>query len=218
VKNKIIRIVALSTFFSSYLGSYEIQDQKINENQDTIDKYLKWSVNFFDSLDENSSVGDMVDFLITFRNSLHEMGYDMPLLTDLSCEIRNYLVENGIKITDEEFSEIYGEICLKEQSSIACLYGNSIGTIQMVKKHRERKEGTSDTKIKSKSAFGLLKCLAGALICIIPVPVIQAVGAGLVLNGINDCIDDAREQGDENEKIQKMDEIRRQEGMHLTHP
>jgi hypothetical protein len=32
------------------------------------------------------------------------------------------------------------------------------------------------------------------------------------LNGINDIIDDAREQGDENERLQKMDEQRRQEG------
>jgi len=59
--------------------------------------------------------------------------------------------------------------------------------------------------------FGFIKCIAGGLICIIPFPAIQAAGAGLVMSGINDCLDGAREQGDENERLQQMDEQRRRE-------
>ncbi|NNM43187.1 MAG: hypothetical protein HKM07_02465 [Chlamydiae bacterium] len=35
---------------------------------------------------------------------------------------------------------------------------------------------------------GLFKCVAGGLLCVVPVPFVQTVGTGLILNGINDCI------------------------------
>lgn len=49
------------------------------------------------------------------------------------------------------------------------------------------------------------------LMCIIPFPPVQAIGAALVFDGIKDVIEDIREISDENERLQKLDEARRQE-------
>jgi len=153
------------------------------------------------------------------RESLISKGYSCPLLTEMCLRLRDYLLEKGIEFDDEEIQDLYDEIEKRESLINAASFkfweGNDCQSkIQLVKhKHKDDKK---HYKMKSKGIFGFVKCLAGGLICIIPIPAAQAIGAGLVLNGINDIIDDARETGDENERLQRMDEQRRQEALLLT--
>ncbi len=141
----------------------------------------------------------------------------MPTLTDLCINVRNYLLQNGVDLDEEDFEEIFFEIQKRENylfenaNSFHALNNTNPYKVIQTKKHKRKEHKNGEIKVKSKTTFGLLKCIAGGLICIIPIPAVQAVGAGLILNGINDCIDSAREQGDENEQIQKMEEQRRRE-------
>ena len=69
--------------------------------------------------------------------------------------------------------------------------------------------------MKSKGVFGFLKALAGGLMCLVPITPVQVAGGAFIVDGIKDMIDDARETGDENERQQKLDALRRQEAQIL---
>lgn len=176
----------------------------------------EWVSRYLNSLDENATIEEMVDFLFVLSANLKTKGYDMPSLAELSVNIRNYLQNENIPIDDEDFNLLLNEIKYREQSE-SCLinlidsYNASNFCFHKIKKSKSKES----SKVSSKMTFGIVKCLGGSLLCLIPFPAAQAVGAGLVLNGINDCIDDARDQGDCNERMQKLDQIKRQEDLQI---
>ncbi len=170
-------------------------------------------------IDEESSLEESIAFLIDLRTSLLQQGYNCPSLTDLCLNAYNYLAEQGIEIDLFQFQELYEEIERQEQN-VTLKTANNLSAgyyIQLIKHSKSDKKEKKDVKINSKTICGLVKCLAGGLLCIIPVPAVQIAGAGLVMTGVNDCIDGSREQGDENERQQQMDEQRRRENQEL-HP
>lgn len=181
-----------------------------------------WIVRYFNSIDENTEVGEVVDFLVFARTALVAKGYKCPSLMELAIRMKEYLVQDDIEINGEEIQELYEEIYQREQMVTSTNFefastGFSEWSFEFCKhkpKDKDKKEG-KEIKLNSKGVYGFLKCLAGGLICVIPIPAVQAVGVGLVLNGVNDIIDGAREQGDENERLQKLDEQRRQEAAML---
>lgn len=52
-------------------------------------------------------------------------------------------------------------------------------------------------------AVGLVEIFAGALLCIIPYPVAQAVSGGMIADGIHRVFNDAAEVGEKNATIQR---------------
>lgn len=178
----------------------------------------EWVNRYFNSIDAETDVEEVVDFLISLRESLVSKGYSCPSLAEICLRMRDYLIEKGIQFDDEEIEEIYEEILRRQDQIFPTSFQISIDKAQSTKvefvKHKHKKD-RNGVKMKSKGVFGFLKCIAGGLICIIPVPAVQAIGAGLVLNGINDIIDNAREEGDENERLKNIDEQRRREAQEL---
>ncbi len=61
--------------------------------------------------------------------------------------------------------------------------------------------GTAATE--DQIAIGLVEIFAGALLCIIPHPVAQAAGGGMIADGIRRVFDDAAEIGEKNTAIQR---------------
>jgi hypothetical protein len=170
------------------------------------------------AIDEESPLEDVVASLIDLRNSLLEQGYSCPSLTDLCLRVYNYLSAQGIEIDLVQFQGLYEEIERQECATTLKMSGNlGLGyQIQLVKHPKSDKKEKKKAQLNSKTVCGLVKCLAGGLLCIIPVPAVQIAGAGLVMTGVNDCIDGSREQGDENERQQQMDEQRRRENQELS--
>jgi hypothetical protein len=123
------------------------------------------------------------------------------------------LSEQCIEVDLFQFRRVYEEIELREHASHLKNSDNlSKGyQFEFIKNSKSDKKEKKKVKLNGKTVFGLVKCLAGGLLCIIPVPAVQVAGAVLVMTGVNDCIDGAREQGDENERQQQMDEERRRE-------
>ena len=206
-------VILLSSLALSPLHGHEYHD-----GQRSIPQHFEqeWINRYFNSIDEETDVEEVVDFLISTRESLVAKGYACPSLSELCMRVRSALIERGIEMDDEVVQEIYEEIGRRE-NQIGPFFQQSYlkidnkYKIELIKHKHKNKKDKKELKMKSKGVFGFLKCLAGGLICIIPVPAVQAVGAGLILNGINDIVDDARETGDENERLQKMDEQRRRE-------
>ncbi|MES2199226.1 MAG: hypothetical protein V4489_03555 [Chlamydiota bacterium] len=175
----------------------------------------EWLASYLSRINEDTTLSEAISFLRDLRECLIDQGYDIPSLEDLCSGMRDYLMQQGIFIDDEEVEELYEEILRQENSAEpsfrAAINTNTKYNLDYVKSSK-KKEG-KETKVKSKTMFGFIKCIVGGLICIVPFPPVQAAGAGLIMSGINDCIDGAREQGDENEQLQQMDEQRRREAM-----
>jgi hypothetical protein len=168
----------------------------------------EWVARYLNSLNEDVSVEEAVDFLMSLKKSLKAKGYEVPNLTEMCFRMKNYLTDQNISVDEDDFNQLLDEIHMREGGNpfnFAVLdnYNFSDSYVLKVKSKKAN-------KLSSKMTFGLIKCLGGGLLCIIPFPAVQAVGAGLVLNGINDCIDDARDQGDVNERMQKLDQLKRE--------
>jgi hypothetical protein len=174
----------------------------------------EWVKRYFECLDEDTEIGEVVDFLVSVRESWLARGYECPSLLDLAIRLKEELDNEGIEIDEDDIQEIYEEIYRRERlitpTSFRFAPANYSKPILELCKHKH-KHKDKEVKMKSKGVFGFLKALGGGLICILPFPGAQAVGGALIVDGIKDMIEDARETGDENERLQKMDEQRRQE-------
>lgn len=186
-----------------------------------------WITRYFDSIDDDTEVGEVIDFLVAIRETLISRGYECPSLVELAIRLKEYLMAQGIEIDEGAIQELYEEIYRREQfinpASFKFASSNFFNTSFELCKHKRKdkhkdKKDEKEFKMKSKGVFGFLKCLAGGLMCIVPFAPIQAAGGALVLNGINDIIDDAREVGDENERLQKLDEQRRRDAQMFGEP
>jgi|GEM_PF-3216607 len=178
-----------------------------------------WIKRYFDCVDDNTEIGEVVDFLVTVRESWLARGYDCPSLLVLAIRLKEEIEAQGIEV--EEIQEIYEEIYRREQAITPTsfriapnIFSNPVFELC---KHKSKQKDKHDKefKMKSKGVFGFLKALGGGLICILPFPGAQAVGGALIVDGIKDMIEDAREIGDENERLQKLDELSRQEAQAL---
>ena len=47
----------------------------------------KWVVRYFNSVDENTSIEEMVDFLVSFKVSLEAKGFQVPSLSELCISL-----------------------------------------------------------------------------------------------------------------------------------
>lgn len=182
----------------------------------------EWFLRYFNSIDENTEIGEVIDFMVSFKASLEAKGCDCPSLVDILFNTKAYVESQGIEVDEEAFEEIHNEIIRREIPSSGKTFTNLVlknqrPHIELVKKHKHKHKDKDkkEVKMKSKGVFGFLKCIAGALIFIVPIPGAQAVGSGLVLLGINDMVDSAHEQGEENERLQRLDEQRRNEAQQL---
>jgi hypothetical protein len=207
--------IFLGCFFVYPLNAFQIYKAAISQ-----EKHFEqsWVLRYFNSIDEETEIGELVDFLVTLRESLIHKGYVCPSLLELAIYMQKYLLEQGIEIDEDEMQEIYESINQREQIMISNDFKLasttwSRPTFELCKnkhKHKHR-SNNGEIKMNSKSTTGFMKCLGGALLCIIPIPAVQTVGVGLIVNGVTDLMDGAKEQGDENERLQKLDEQRRRE-------
>lgn len=201
--------------FPSFLNANDFQIL----DQVTPKHYEKdWVLRYFESIDEDTEIGEIIDFLVTLRESLIHKGYKCPSLMELAINIQEYLIDKGIEMDEEAIQEIIDEIARREQNislnTFKLAPSSSIPSLLELCKHKHKHKHDKhdkEAKISSGTAVGFVKFLGGALLCIVPIPAVQAVGITLAGEGIAEMIMDAKEQGDENERLKKLDEQRRRE-------
>ena len=154
-----------------------------------------WVNRYFNSLDENTSIEEVIDFLVSFKASLQAKGYEVPPLTEMCLRLRDGLIDKGIEIDDDTIERIYNEIAkrenilIKPSSFYFAINKHSKFKIFQTKKHSKKK----GFEFSDGFAIGFVKSLGGALLCIIPHPITIAIGSGLVLSGVDDMIEHAGE-------------------------
>lgn len=183
----------------------------------------QWVLSYLETVNENTNLDEVVGFLNSLRDSLVAQGYTVPPLTKVLLGIREDLIKKGTPVDDEKIQPLYEKLAERESMKLAVLdlkapkfiiagigpphiitEGIYKGTPKKEKSKSSSHVRRSEKKVDSKTAVGLVKILAGSLLCIIPHPATITAGGTLALSGVMDCIDAAREKGDENEKVQKQ--------------
>lgn len=179
---------------------------------------FQWVNRYFNSLDDDVSIDEIVDFLVSLKTSLQAKGYQVPSLAELCLKVKDQLVRIGVQLDDDEIDEIYDEILKRESIlidhvSFSFAHSKNLNfKVMHVKKHKQdkdKKEKEEGLKISSDFAKGFMKALAGALLCIIPHPVTLTIGGTLVADGVRDMVQHADDIPDENEIEEKLRNLQR---------
>lgn len=208
-------IFLLLIFSSSRSEANQIGNREICIQSD----YYQNFIYYFNTLHDESNVDDVIDELIFLHQSLRSQGCLCPSLSEICNNLFKVIVGTDIEIDESAIQELIHKIEIRE-IELSCSHSES--QFQFVKhkhKHKEKHHGKDkEFKMGSKGIFGFVKILAGGLMCLVPVPIVQGAGAALISYGINDIIDDTRENGDETERQNKIEENRRKEQELLMQP
>lgn len=176
-------------FLVVFLISSQLSAVQFEEREILLPDEYKWVKRYFDSLSDNVSIPEMVDFLVSLRLGLEAKGYSVPSLEELSLKMKYYLIESGIQINEEDFQVIYDEIKSREGFFYQDLIRFSLNDLSnaeivLIKNKKEK----AKLEMSDEFAIGFVKALGGALLCIIPHPVTWAIGSVLVADGIVDMV------------------------------
>ena len=163
-----------------------------------------WLANQAEMAKECLDVHELVQLIINMRNYVVSQGCEIPLLMPFLDDCRRSLSNQGFFIDDATFDSLKREIQSLER-------GNRIDLIRH--HHPKKKKDKKELKVNSKTAVGFLKFVAGSLLCIVPVPLIQGAGIGLAILGVSEMADGAREQSDERDRQEENQRLNRQMGI-----
>lgn len=142
-------------------------------------------------VDGRFSLEEAVNDLYKARLLLVEQGYNVPLLSEIFEKTFEDTESQGIFLDSNFIEGLYELFLLKESDEIrnAFLYSRSQFQPKIIQVKKNKKE----IQVPDGVAIGFCKALAGGLLCIIPSGMTQALGTGLVLSGVNDMIQHAKD-------------------------
>lgn len=173
------------------LGStFPIHGELYFSQKITLEEYesYEWIEECLHHLNEFSSPKEWINFFFRVKCFLKDKGYKPSLLIEMAQFYREQLENHGIILSEEEFNYLTNLIGEKQVNFI-------------LTKHQYSQKYKEQPKVSAGLIIGFVKCLAGGLLCIIPAPVAEGIGVGLIISGINDCLDEAKKQSEINERV-----------------
>ena len=200
----IFTVIFLSSIFGNNEHNPDIFDRS------SISCEYEWITRYFDAVNEDTSMDEMVDFLFNLRLVFLSKGYEVPEFTSLITNVLDYLLSQGMEIDEKIIEEFYRIFKQKEVQNVNCIFKlldshEKVKTYKIKKKKPKIKKEKPEVEMSGKTALGLIKVFAGALCCIIPHPATIAIGGGLVLSGVKDISDELIEMDKENRKKQEIE-------------
>jgi hypothetical protein len=116
----------------------------------------------------------LAHLVVDVRDLLSAQGHELPILKPFLTHCRALACDYGVFINDDEFDALKREFDNYEQAD-------------PFSRNLKKVEQDSIT-LSSKAAIGLLKFMGGSLLCLVPMPIAQGVGASLAILGINDML------------------------------
>ena len=153
---------------------------------------FEWVTRYFNSLDDDTSVDEVIDFIVNLRDALEAKGYKVPPFGDFFLKVEEDLMDRGIELDEDVMQELYQKFVERESSYIQVSPARDLaaGTknskfLQIKSSKKKKNDGI---KMSEGTAKGFMKTFAGALLCIIPHPVTWSIGSGLIISGVNDMV------------------------------
>jgi hypothetical protein len=155
-------------------------------------------------MERSCDVQQLIQIVVQLRNILISQGCKFPSLQTILDSCRVLLNNEGIEIDEETFDALEQQFRDYEDDE-GFLY-KEIGHL-----HKKKKKKDKEIKINSKTALGFVKFIGGTLLCFVPVPIIQSAGVSLVVVGVSEMVDGARDQADKKEWEDRLEANRRTE-------
>jgi len=191
---RFIGSLCLTSFAVSPLAASQFQDCNA-EN---------WIQNHAKKIEQEIDLHELVQLVTSLRNYVIMQGCEIPDLMPFLDHCRSCLSNQGFFIDNATFDALKREIRALEHST----------QIDFIKhKHHKPKKNKKELKMNSKTAVGFLKFVAGTLLCLVPVPMIQGAGIGLAVLGVSEMADGAREQADEKDRQEENQRLNRHLGI-----
>lgn len=185
------------------LGAYDEEEASHLIYQDNLESYgLKQA----HSLAEEHSLHEIIMKLVDLKWYLEAKGCEIPDFRAILEAVRIYLRERGVEIEDAEFEHLKELFQFYEDPFNALCDREPIKEI----KHKKKKHHHKEVRVSSKTAIGFLKFMGGALLCLIPIPIVQGAGASLAVLGVNDMMNAAREESKSEDVLAENQRIERQ--------
>jgi len=90
-------------FFASFITAVPLHSLTFWEKESQPIKHFEqdWVNRYFECLDENTEIGEVVDFLVSVRQSWVARGYECPSLLELAFRLKEELEVQGIDVDDD---------------------------------------------------------------------------------------------------------------------
>lgn len=165
----------------------------------TTDYGIREFLDLKERMESETDLQSMVDHLKELKILCETKNLQIPNLTVFLSAIRNKLAEGSLEIDDATFDWLYEEFWAFEDFAYA-----DWDPIRSKRHHNNKKHKSKELRISTKTALGFLKFMGGALMCIIPVPLVQGAGATLAAVGISDMVDGCHGDKSSNTAEEKM--------------
>lgn len=160
-----------------------------------------WLQRHADRISQNLDTQELIQLIVELRNYLLMQNCEIPDLTAFLDACRVSLRDDDFYISDEIFEALKREIKALDR-------GDSFSQVRH--RSKDKKKKGKELKVNSKTAVGFLKFVAGGLLCLVPIPLVQGAGVGLAVLGVSEMADGAREQADERDKHNENQRINRE--------
>lgn len=155
-----------------------------------------WVQDYFDSLDESSSLEEITDFLVNLKLFLDAEGYNTPSLIDLSLWAKKYFHYYDIDIDEEIFEKIQEKF--ENESTILPAINNLRSSQDFCIWQIDSKKHKS---IFSKDlAIAFCEFIGGALLMAVPIPGASIVGGGMMADAGRRAYNQVKEVNKKNSK------------------
>lgn len=175
-----------ATPFVPYIHFEDIEP----EDEDPLEALVQQA----EALAKKTDIHEIVRIIVQFRCDLVAQGCAIPPLTHILADVRDYLGSEGLTIDDEVFDRLY-TLFAQYENPYGCT-GTARGFEVNLIKHKphKKKKKEKEIHVSSKTAMGFLKFMGGALLCLVPIPIVQGAGASLAVIGVNDMVNAARDR------------------------
>jgi len=178
----------------------------------------QWVARYLDSIDGDTPLDEVVDFLFSVRELLVSQGFSIPFFSEIFTKsLEELKIWQKVQIDENFLEDLYEEIISREEGRNSLVSLNLFKNTEKVKIILVKKKKKNDVKISGNFAKGFCKALGGALLCVIPSPVTQGLGIALVASGVSDMVQHADDtDGCTMEEIQRQLEERQRIGTENT--
>ncbi len=178
--------------------------------------YYEYYTEFFNSINENTNMDEVVDNLIFLRQSIINHGVQCATLREMGGDLIRIIYGHKICPESAILKEFIERIERREVELSQSYARPQVHLSHKKKDKSKRHKPEKELKINGRTICGFVSTLAGGLVSI--VPGCQAVGVGLVVYGVSQMMEGVISQGEENEREHKANEQRRREEEILKEP
>lgn len=161
-----------------------------------------WLQRHAEEIGNEMDAQELVELIVSLRNYVVSQGCQIPDLTAFLEHCRTSLSNQGFFLNDAIFDTLKREIRALDRGD----------AFDQIKNHKKKKN--KELRVNSKTAVGFLKFVAGGLLCLVPIPVVQGVGVGLAVLGVSEMADGAREQADDHTRNDDNQRMNRELELH----